>query len=208
MSLTEYNFIGIINHEAIFIKADSEEEITISLNKYNFIGIENGKAIFIKKDPAEVEQTSQQQEEEKMRTEDVTILYEKWLDGYIEKGGIPTHHYDYPFERLAGQFQIARDGDVIDPLFGSQSKVYIIPEEVNNITINGLGHSEVLYMENYTAINGDFIPVCNDLKSPSGNTKVNAVLEENKKAAIEEDEKFREEMRKQEEEFLKKNPDK
>ena len=82
--------------------------------------------------------------------------YKKWLKGYLAKGGIPTHHYDYDWRGF-----IATDSIILKPLFGAQAISIIIPCDIN---IEGhTGHCNVFLMKDFGYMGwGNFAPVYRD----------------------------------------------
>ena len=79
--------------------------------------------------------------------------YKKWLEGYLTKGGAPTHYYDYEWR---GYIAI-RDIE-LKPLFGAQGVSIIVP---NNMKITGdTGHCNIFLMKDFSYMGwGHFVPV-------------------------------------------------
>ena len=79
--------------------------------------------------------------------------YKKWLRGYLENGGTPTHWYDYG---LPDSFYVAKRNIEMTPLFGSTAINIIVPK---GIDVSGnLGHCNLYFMDGFKA-KGRWIPV-------------------------------------------------
>lgn len=83
--------------------------------------------------------------------------YLKWLSGYIEGGGKPTHVYDYSFSRWKW-YVAMRD---IEPLHlcGSKAINIIVPADVS-VGPGDWGHCNLFYMAGY-AVHG-IVPIFED----------------------------------------------
>ena len=85
--------------------------------------------------------------------------YHRWLIGYVERGGKPTHYYDY--DTPSGETFIAfADFDLGDGLYGASSINIIIPEGIRFIGGNQ-GHCNLYYMDGFRH-SGHFVPVYKD----------------------------------------------
>ena len=73
--------------------------------------------------------------------------YRRWLRGYIENGGKPTHVYGYPFSTWKWYVAI---GDIKAPtaLHGSQAIHMIIPAGIN-VAQGDWGHCSLFFMDGY-----------------------------------------------------------
>lgn len=87
--------------------------------------------------------------------------YLAWLMGYIEKGGKPTHVYDYPFARWNWYVAIRHIKPI--PLFGSNSFNIIVPAGVS-VQPGDWGHCNLFYMDGYSATM--FVPIFEDTNFP------------------------------------------
>jgi len=74
--------------------------------------------------------------------------YKRWLKGFLDEGGNPTHYYDYPMDRQ--HWYAATKNIVIFPLFGSSAISVIIPEGIQVDISQGRGHNEIYLMDRYT----------------------------------------------------------
>ena len=83
--------------------------------------------------------------------------YLGWLKGYIEKGGKPSHVYDYPFSRW--EWYVAVENIKPIQLYGAQSINIIIPDWVS-AKDGDWGHCNLFYMDGYRASN--FVPLFKD----------------------------------------------
>lgn len=87
--------------------------------------------------------------------------YKKWLKGYLEKGGKPTHVYNYP---LPHDWFIATDNFTILPLYGAQSINIIVPEGIfADIGVKGLGHNNLYFIKDFST-SGSWIPIYDDIE--------------------------------------------
>lgn len=82
--------------------------------------------------------------------------YKRWLKGFLDNGGKPTHFYDY---KLPSNFYIANEDVKMIALCGASSiDIIAMP----GIKITGeLGHCSVFAMDNFTT-QGICIPVYSD----------------------------------------------
>lgn len=103
-----------------------------------------------------------------MRYADVSD-YIAWLAGYCEKGNTPTHFYDYGLEDMAFQvgvgkvrkeWYVAKNDFTLTPLYGAQSVKIIVPVGIN-VEVDGLGHSDLYFMDGYKTM-GSIVPVYSD----------------------------------------------
>ncbi|MFW6312224.1 MAG: hypothetical protein ACOC1K_08340 [Nanoarchaeota archaeon] len=81
--------------------------------------------------------------------------YIKWLKGFIQTKGEPTHIYDYNFRNT--RWYIAKDNFILASLYGSSALNIIIPENVK-YKISNIGHNTVYDMNGYVCY-GDFVPI-------------------------------------------------
>lgn len=79
--------------------------------------------------------------------------YDAWLAGYLKQGGEIGHVYDYPFP---SEFYIAKSDFTLFPLYGASSISIIVPEGVE-VHIEGTGHCNLYYMEEYRH-KGSWVP--------------------------------------------------
>jgi hypothetical protein len=100
------------------------------------------------------------------RTEPATLgQYVTWLNGYIERGGHPTHYYDYPFTG----FTYALSDVMVDSdaEFGAKSRSIIVPRgrKISRTNpdayFNGWGHTDLFLMDDYQT-HGIWVPVYSD----------------------------------------------
>ena len=93
--------------------------------------------------------------------------YLLWLQGYIKRGGKPTHFYDYPFSQM--DFRYASRPLVIDSdyEYGSSSREIIVARNVQTDRTNpagpfgGWAHTQVYFMHGYRT-NKSIVPVYSD----------------------------------------------
>jgi len=85
--------------------------------------------------------------------------YLLWLSGFLERGGIITHVYDYPLDLR--DWKVIEFDFKISPLYGSQSLNLIVKKSVK---FNGgdPGHSNLYFMDDYSMI-GTLIPIYSDI---------------------------------------------
>ncbi|GAI06623.1 unnamed protein product [marine sediment metagenome] len=90
--------------------------------------------------------------------------YKNWLAGFLEKGGKPTHCYDYFLESSLDQWRVAFSNFQVIPLFGADALNIIIP---NGIKFLGgeLGHSTLYFMHDFSrkAITDGWVPIYSDI---------------------------------------------
>lgn len=91
--------------------------------------------------------------------------YVIWLEGYIEKGGCPTHVYDYPFSqtRGAGGFSVATQDFSIGPRYGASSVHVIVPKGIQATCIER-GNSILYFMDGFTCSEHAWVPVYQDFQ--------------------------------------------
>ncbi len=86
--------------------------------------------------------------------------YEKWLAGYLNQGGKPTHSYDYGMPE--DSWLVATKDFQIEPLHGSNSLQIIVKSGV--IFKGGeLGHTNLYFMDDFKLMGG-WVPVYSDIK--------------------------------------------
>lgn len=105
------------------------------------------------------------------------LNYEKWLDGYLKRGGNITHYYKYPLTTTVVRFgsQGSREKTVIDsaiissslkPVFskelGANSK-HILYTSKQPACMPNIGHNNYYFMDGFTQIGG-FVPCYKDMK--------------------------------------------
>jgi hypothetical protein len=76
--------------------------------------------------------------------------YLKWLEGFFNNGGLPSHCYDYPFERR--DFYIAHCSLKVPALYGAMSLNIIVPVGVSIQPIDnaqGFGHIGIFWMDGF-----------------------------------------------------------
>lgn len=90
--------------------------------------------------------------------------YNAWLKGYMDRGGKPSHFYDYPTP--TGKLYVALRDFTIKPLHGAMSISVIVPARV---TVTGdPGHSSVYLMDGFTTLNAHpLVPCYSDTKLPA-----------------------------------------
>lgn len=126
--------------------------------------------------------------------------YKKWLKGYLQNGGIPTHSYDYPITRVIDGWYIANANFSILPLFGSNSISVIVP---NRVTFRGenLGHNQLYLMDGYINI-GNFVPIYNDIHF--SDPELNNILQKFRDEELKKDTSYKKELEKEIKEIKKK----
>jgi hypothetical protein len=87
--------------------------------------------------------------------------YNRWLTGYIQNGGEPSHCYDYPMTRA--RFYIAIRDFVLHPFYGAQSINVIVPVGVN-VSVYDAGHNSVFYMEEFKKGAFTTVPLYSDFQ--------------------------------------------
>lgn len=103
--------------------------------------------------------------------------YNKFLEGYLRKGGTYTHKY---LDRNYGQLRGAYSNSIVNPVqiveeehavhipeHGSASRIIIVPEGVK-YEIDKVGHDTILFMSNYKIIPefSPFLPRFKDSLKP------------------------------------------
>jgi len=76
--------------------------------------------------------------------------YLKWLEGFFNNGGLPSHCYDYPFERR--DFYIARCSLKVPALYGAMRLHIIVPAGIDvqpTDNARGFGHTEIFWMDGF-----------------------------------------------------------
>lgn len=108
--------------------------------------------------------------------------YNMFLQGYIKLGGKITHHYGYKFNN-SGKYVIACKDFKVPKLYGAQSMVFLIPENIDcemdtcvrrviksqkefedvfcgieskleSIRCYDIGHNIVLFIDNFSMVGG------------------------------------------------------
>jgi len=87
--------------------------------------------------------------------------YRNWLAGFLEKGGKPTHCYDYPMERGLDEWKVALNDFQIVPLFGTESLNIIVPDEIKFLG-GEPGHNNLYFMDSFSCF-GVWVPVYSDI---------------------------------------------
>jgi len=100
-------------------------------------------------------------------TEPATLeQYLAWLNGYIKRGGKPTHFYDYPIGRL--RFRYAVGAPLIvdsDREFGAGGRSVIVARGVTAERTNpaglfgGWAHTRLYFMDGYRSNDPGIVPV-------------------------------------------------
>jgi hypothetical protein len=91
--------------------------------------------------------------------------YLAWLDGYVKRGAIPTHFYDYPFSRAEFTFALSNIMVNSDTEFGARSRRVIVPEGLRvactrpGSRFGGWGHSTLFLMDGFAVAGSNWIPV-------------------------------------------------
>jgi len=86
------------------------------------------------------------------------IHYSKWLEGFIENGGEPTHSYNYP---MPDSWYVATRDFETFYLCGSSAIHIIVPENIN--WLGGyLGHCNLYFMKDYIH-KGSWVPIYSDI---------------------------------------------
>lgn len=88
--------------------------------------------------------------------------YLKWLEGFFNRGGLPLHCYDYPFERR--DFYIARCSLKVPALYGALSLNIIVPAGIDvqpADNVQGFGHIGIFWMDGFKT-NGS-VSIYNDI---------------------------------------------
>lgn len=87
--------------------------------------------------------------------------YKNWLAGFLERGGKPTHCYDYPLERGMEEWKVALSDFQIVPLFGADSLDIIIPKGIKFLG-GELGHTNLYFMDGFSHA-GSWVPIYSDI---------------------------------------------
>lgn len=77
--------------------------------------------------------------------------YRKWLEGWAEKEGETTHHYDY---NLRDSWYVAKADMHLPRYYGSSSVQIIVPEGITVTFTDGLGHNNLYFMEDFDQAGG------------------------------------------------------
>jgi hypothetical protein len=86
--------------------------------------------------------------------------YLKWLSGFFENGGKPTHFYDYPMD----DFYVAKEDFYCKPLYGASSINIIVPESVKYLG-GKTGHNNIYLMDGFQYEGwGLFVPIFSNTK--------------------------------------------
>lgn len=88
--------------------------------------------------------------------------YRKWLSGFVAKGGVPTHFYDYPIGRSLDDWLVVEADFELLPLYGSRSLNIIVAKEAKFKGGNP-GHTELYFIDGFTT-NGS-VPFYSDTKN-------------------------------------------
>src|SRR5581483_6914331 len=86
--------------------------------------------------------------------------YIDWLNGYIAQGRMPTHYYDYPWQRT--NFLLALEDFRLGGECGSDARPIIVPSNVRFLG-GDLGHNNLYLLENFT-VRGWWVPLYSDEK--------------------------------------------
>lgn len=99
-------------------------------------------------------------------TTPATVMqYVNWLKGFVESGRVPTHSYDYSFDRM--RFRYAPDFFVVNGECGASSHHVILGRGARVLNPNpwkpfgGYGHNELFLMDRYE-VAGGVVPVFSD----------------------------------------------
>jgi len=93
--------------------------------------------------------------------------YVLWLQGYVKRGGRPTHFYDYPFSRAGFRYASTPLTVDSDYEYGSSSREIIVARNVATDRTNptgpfgGWAHTQVYFMHGYRS-NKTIVPVYSD----------------------------------------------
>ena len=87
--------------------------------------------------------------------------YKNWLAGFLEKGGKPTHCYDYPLEGGMEDWKTACSDFRIIPLFGADSLNIIVPKGIEFLG-GELGHNNLYFMDGFSCLDG-WVPIYSDI---------------------------------------------
>jgi hypothetical protein len=84
--------------------------------------------------------------------------YARWLRGFMEAGGSPSHTFDY---RMPSDFYVAVSSFDLPAYYGAGSIHVIVPQNVK-VTFGDIGHNSLYLMENFDHV-GSWIPVYSDI---------------------------------------------
>jgi hypothetical protein len=89
--------------------------------------------------------------------------YLAWLDGYVKRGAIPTHFYNYPFSGFT--FALSNIMVNSDTEYGANSRSIVVSAGLRVACtrpggrFDGWGHSSLFLMDGFTVVGSDWIPV-------------------------------------------------
>jgi len=87
--------------------------------------------------------------------------YKEWLDGFVLRGGRPTHYYDYCFNGWNFIVVLGKEKIWIPDLCGSNSR-NIILQAHTKCRHENIGHNNVYFMADFSQIGG-WVPVYKDM---------------------------------------------
>jgi hypothetical protein len=93
--------------------------------------------------------------------------YVLWLQGYVKRGGKPTHFYDYPFSQMDFRYASSRLVVDSDYEYGSSLRHIIVARNVTTERtnpagpFNGWAHTKCYFMHGYRT-NDSIVPVYSD----------------------------------------------
>lgn len=88
--------------------------------------------------------------------------YLRWLKGFMDQGGIPTHNYNYPMARI-DTFYVATQDFTLLPLCGTAALHIIVPRAY--VCLGGeAGHCVLYFEDGYQTRGNLWIPVYSDLR--------------------------------------------
>lgn len=90
--------------------------------------------------------------------------YSRWMTGYVRRGGLPTHYYDYPTPTR--NLLVATGELELQPLHGATSVSVIVPAGIRLLSGFNSGHNEVFLMDGFRH-NGT-VPVYTDTEILEG----------------------------------------
>ncbi len=82
--------------------------------------------------------------------------YSEWLTGYVNRGGAPTHFYEYLFP--ADRWFLAVADMVMYPLYGATAIHVIIPPGIK--VVGEYGHNRLFWLDGYKT--NSAVPVYSD----------------------------------------------
>jgi len=91
----------------------------------------------------------------------IVVDYIKWMKGYLEKGGKPTHHHDSNMPWGRGGFLVAKCDFELDGECGANACNIIVPEGVKFLG-GDMGHCNLYFMEDFS-VKGGCVPTYNDM---------------------------------------------